>query len=206
MNRESCELQGTIPTMSYVAERWEVGDSIETYPSGQFYNFEVPDPNTICIEDIAHSLSQICRFGGFTRRFHSVAAHSLLVADILNAWDVPELVVPGFMHDFHEAYLGDRPSPMKASIPDFDRLSALADVAIGEAFGVDPASFHDPLVKRADWLSLLHEAHAFLPSQGPDPDHLEPLPDGCFVYYDIYGSTRDMFMKRAENLFSVTVP
>lgn len=38
-------------------------DCIRT-SSGQYVNVFNPDPNTIKIEDIAHSLSMQCRFGG----------------------------------------------------------------------------------------------------------------------------------------------
>jgi hypothetical protein len=63
----------------------------------------------VCIEDIAHALSQKCRFTGHTKRFYSVGEHS---------WRASLNVAPGFelaalLHDATEAYLPDIASPVK---------------------------------------------------------------------------------------------
>ncbi|KQO23470.1 hypothetical protein [Acidovorax sp. Leaf78] len=66
------------------------------------------------IEVIAHSLAQINRFTGHAARPYSVAEHSILVADILDAQGhnchVQRL---GLMHDAHECMTGDAASPVK---------------------------------------------------------------------------------------------
>lgn len=72
-----------------------------------------PDPETIIIEDIAHHLSQICRFAGATCSFYSVAQHSVLVSR-----EVP--VLAALLHDAAEYILGDIPRPLK-------RLMAFAE-------------------------------------------------------------------------------
>jgi len=70
-----------------------------------------PDPDDICIEDIAHSLSQQCRFTGHTRKPYSIAQHSYLVS--VNC--ASEDALWGLMHDASEAYLCDIASPVKHS-------------------------------------------------------------------------------------------
>lgn len=84
---------------------------IRTY-SGKQFSFEQISPDNICIEDIAHSLSQICRFGGHSHKFYSVAQHACLVAHIL--FDTSrDLAKWGLLHDASEAYLGDITHPLK---------------------------------------------------------------------------------------------
>lgn len=38
--------------------------------SGLYFDFENPTPDMICIEDIAHALSHLCRYTGHTREFY----------------------------------------------------------------------------------------------------------------------------------------
>lgn len=64
------------------------------------------------IEDIAHSLSQINRFTGHTYFPYTVAQHSVLVSQ----YCPPHLAFQGLLHDAHEAYCSDLPSPHKEVI------------------------------------------------------------------------------------------
>lgn len=77
--------------------------------SGQEINLFDPDPNKISIQDIAGSLSKICRFGGNVNHFYSVAQHSCLVAWLAG----PKLSMAALMHDAAEAYCGDVIRPLK---------------------------------------------------------------------------------------------
>lgn len=87
------------------------GDWIQTYPSGgKFYPLD-PRPEDIDIRDIAHALSNICRFGGHVREFYSVSQHSLLVSSHVPRQDR----LYGLLHDAAEAYLVDIPRPIKRS-------------------------------------------------------------------------------------------
>jgi hypothetical protein len=49
---------------------------VETF-SGLFVDTNNPDPSTILLKDIAHALSNTCRFGGHCDGFYSVAEHSV---------------------------------------------------------------------------------------------------------------------------------
>lgn len=53
------------------------GDFICTYTGRKFYPLD-PRPEDVCIEDIAHALALVNRFGGHTRVPYSVAQHSVL--------------------------------------------------------------------------------------------------------------------------------
>lgn len=88
-------------------------DFIETV-SGRRFRPLVPEVGEIVIGDIAHALSQQCRFSGHTCVPYSVAEHSVRVAELLQRWGCSRMVqLWGLLHDASEAYLVDIPSPLK---------------------------------------------------------------------------------------------
>ncbi|MGV8136511.1 MAG: hypothetical protein AB2L20_14980 [Mangrovibacterium sp.] len=98
-----------------------------------------PDPDQICIEDIAHALSNICRFGGHSRMFYSVAQHSVRCSQHFNETD-PEALA-ALLHDASEAYLMDIPSPIKHRLPEYLAVEDRLMTVIAEKF-----RFQYPLV------------------------------------------------------------
>lgn len=117
--------------------------SIRTY-SGKVFDLTVLDPGTICIEDIAHALSFVPRFGGHLDKLYSVAQHSVMVA----ASVAPEFALEALLHDASEAYLGDMPSPIKKLLPDYKALESRVMEAIAAKFKINyPLS---PEVKQSD--------------------------------------------------------
>ena len=89
---------------------------MQTY-TGREYNFDKLRPDDICIEDIAHSLSNICRFNGHCRTFYSVASHSMMVSDICQ----PENKLWGLLHDAGEAFIGDMLWGLKHGFPEIGK-------------------------------------------------------------------------------------
>lgn len=85
-------------------------DAIVTY-TGKIVRPLDPDPETICIEDIAHSLANVCRYTGHTSKFYSVGQHSVIVSTIVGENRHDQLF--GLMHDATEAYLSDLARPVK---------------------------------------------------------------------------------------------
>ncbi|MHB1869610.1 MAG: phosphohydrolase [Steroidobacteraceae bacterium] len=106
---------------------------------------------SVTIEDIAHSLSHICRFGGHCERAYSVAEHSLYVADILKSRGMPAAgQLAGLLHDGHEAYCGDVPTPIKRALGEpWREFESGVEKAVHAALGVSnlmdtwQASVHD---------------------------------------------------------------
>lgn len=118
---------------------------------GQYFNFLDPSAYRLDIKDIAHGLSNICRFGGHTREFYSVAQHSIYLSHIVPEEDA----YAGLMHDCAEAFLGDIPSPLKRRLPDYKRIESIVEAALFEKLGIPfplPAS-----VKNADLVMLATE-------------------------------------------------
>ncbi|MEM9149127.1 MAG: hypothetical protein AAGB19_01555 [Cyanobacteria bacterium P01_F01_bin.3] len=75
---------------------------IQTFTGKAFWPLE-PDPELICIEDIAWALAHQSRYSGHCDRFYSVAEHSLWVSGQCS----PEHKLWGLLHDASEAYLSD---------------------------------------------------------------------------------------------------
>lgn len=139
---------------------------IETYTGKKFY-FLSPHPAMIEIEDIAHALSQTCRFSGHTREFYSVAQHCINVSDLLmHKYHDPELALEGLFHDSAEAYLTDIATPVKKHLPEYEVMEDRILRAIHRKYNIHEST--TDRVKDADTCMLLSEAKAFLPSEGKD--------------------------------------
>jgi len=181
--------------------------NIET-ASGMRYDFENPDPDTVLLTDIAHSLSNICRFAGQIRRFNSVAEHSVLVSRIVEARGGTKFgAAVGLLHDGHEGFIWDAPSPLKPLLGDiFKELAEKADRVIAQKFltpldaTAKASDFKNPLIKGADYTALVVEARGLLPV-GPTDEEWEPLPagvhwDGGLTPYE----AKTLFLARAKEL------
>lgn len=122
----------------------------------------------ICIEDIAHALSQLCRFTGQCSMFYSVAEHSYAVSYL-----VPEeLALQGLLHDATEAYVADLAKPLKGLLPQYQHVEQAVWDAVAEKFKL-PFDL-DPAIKAADMMMLKKEVR-------------ELLPEGCLAELDLPG-------------------
>lgn len=125
--------------------------ALGTY-SGRIMDVRAPKVEDLSIEDIAHSLSLQCRFGGHCKEFYSVAQHCVEVSK-----RVPEKdALWGLLHDASEAYLCDLPRPVKKLFPKYKEYENSLLGLVSERFGLSkkcPAS-----VKRVDEMMLVWEA------------------------------------------------
>lgn len=157
-----------------------MGTAIEV-ASGKLFDFSKPTVGAIKLEDIAQALGNTCRFNGHTKRFYSVAEHSVFVKELVKAHGgTVEQQLAALFHDAHEAYVGDMPTPLKEFVracgDNYDRMVEQVDVAIGRKFKFDPATMHDDIIRNADLAALWHEAKVLLKSGG---EHLgfAPVPE-----------------------------
>lgn len=131
--------------------------------SGMFYNYEDPRAEMILLEDIAHQLSNTCRFSGACDPYYSVAEHSVLVSRLCT------LSKPGLLHDAAEAYLWDIPRPAKHLYGEvYAELTEKCDRVIAERFSINAEDFHSPQVSWADAIALNFEGNTIMPGWDAD--------------------------------------
>jgi 5'-deoxynucleotidase YfbR-like HD superfamily hydrolase len=131
------------------------------------------DPWNLTVQDIdivaiAHSLSNLCRFGGHTNKFYSVAQHCIRVASIVPKEDRLE----GLLHDATEAYIQDVVRPVKIRLKEYKELEHRVWMQFAFKYGL-PGSFSET-IKRADDASLKSEIRQFLNNPGRDIELADP--------------------------------
>ena len=141
--------------------------------SGNYFDLGAPHDSEILITDIAHALSNICRFAGHCHQFYSVAQHSVMVSLMVP----PEYALQALLHDASEAYVGDVTSPLKAMLPEYRVIERNVADAIYKRFNImDP--LHSPCIKHADLVALATERlHLLLETdrQWPCLEGVKPL-------------------------------
>lgn len=144
-----------------------------------FYPLD-PRPEEITISDIAHSLANVCRFGGHCDPFYSVAQHSIHVSKLVPR----ELALQALLHDAAEAYIGDMVRPLKLHMDQFQTAESRIWKVIAKKFDI-PVELA-PEVKIADNVALMTERrdvviwtpHIWSIPEAPDPELIIPLPPG----------------------------
>jgi len=140
---------------------------INTY-SGKRLDFIEQKAESVCIDDIAYALSNLCRFCGHPGPFFTVCHHSMIVSDLLSGTRLKTL---GLLHDAHEAYIGEilKPTAVWLNILDGGRFKKalktakhLVDRTIFEHLKIDlPSEEEQKIIKIADDMSFEMERDAF---------------------------------------------
>lgn len=133
-----------------------VGDWMITFTGRRFWPLD-PRVDEVSFLDIAHGLSLICRYGGHTRCFYSVAEHCVLLADHFSEAGRSDLARYALLHDASEAYIGDIIRPLKPQLPAFKAVEAPLERLVLQAVGLGdiPKPVHD-----ADSAIIVNEARA----------------------------------------------
>lgn len=144
------------------------GDWMQTFTGRQYWPLD-PRPDDVCVEDIAHHLSMLCRYCGACRRFYSVAEHSVGVLRVLEADMLRNGIaisdplarkfrLAGLLHDGPEAYCHDLIRPIKRCVQGYDQVESANYDAIALALGLPMLSEMDASrIKHADNAMLLAE-------------------------------------------------
>jgi uncharacterized protein len=149
----------TLPAIDHNSWEW-----MQTYSGRKFYPLN-PREQDIAIEDIAHALSLICRYGGHCLKFYSVAEHCVLMA----AKALAPLKLTTLLHDASEAYLGDVIRPLKRNFTAYKAAEMAVEQVIASKFGTQ---FPLPKeVKALDEAILFDELEQNM-SYPPEPWHV----------------------------------
>lgn len=144
-----------------------MSDYITLRSGRKFYPLE-PARGSWCLDDIAHSLSNLCRWGGHTKKLYVVAQHSVFVCDIVRELGGSvEEQKQAMLHECAEA-LGfvDLPRPVKHD-PELNGYrfgETRLQQYIFDRYNIHPVLL--PLVKKADDIALATEAYYLI--RNPD--------------------------------------
>jgi 5'-deoxynucleotidase YfbR-like HD superfamily hydrolase len=129
------------------------GDTIRTY-AGEYVNVFETDPATILVVDIAHGLSNVCRFAGHTYVHYSVAQHCIECVKALQSRGTTDkkILRTLLMHDATEAYLGDMARPIKRRMPEYKKIEMALEAVIAAKF--DLHFPFPPIIKEVDRYQL----------------------------------------------------
>ncbi|ELZ02237.1 hypothetical protein C482_05481 [Natrialba chahannaoensis JCM 10990] len=156
-----------------------------------------PEPAAINLDDIAHALSNLCRFTGHGKRVHSVARHAVHVSHEVEArggslsaqrW--------GLLHDASEAYLADVPAPVKQTLPGYMHAELRLQRVVRDAFGIDLAIEDERLVDAADSAIGRAELAAYF----PQCEFTAPVLEYPRADLDQDTDAMSLFLSRAEAL------
>lgn len=104
-------------------------DWIQTYSGGRICSLD-PLINEISIVDIAHALSNNCRFTGHTIFHYSVAQHCVLCC----LYAPEEFKLECLLHDASEAYLADLARPVKRVLTEYVKYERILEETLARKF------------------------------------------------------------------------
>jgi hypothetical protein len=166
---------------------------IQTYRGEAFFPLQ-PIEEDVYIEDIAHALSKLCRFGGHCEQFYSVAQHSVFVSNVCGS----ENALWGLLHDAAEAYIGDIITPIKQMLPEFKKIENGILSVIAKRYSLFypmPA-----IIKHCDCRMLATEKRELM-KPGLVWEHLEGVEPYQFTIIPLSQSAAEVeFMERWEEL------
>lgn len=156
-----------------------MADYITTYSKINFTPLE-PVAEDIRIEDIAHSLSMLCRANGHYDSFYSVAAHCLnCYEEAVARRESPRVKMACLLHDATESYISDVTRPVKKNLEEYQRIEDKLAAVIYEKFLGSPLTeYEETTVKLIDDAMLYYEFFEFTAIRLADePPYVAATPD-----------------------------
>ena len=163
---------------------------ITTY-SGIHFDPVHPRQEDIRMEDIAHSLSLICRGNGQVKQFFSVGQHCIHCAlEALARGYSARIALICLLHDASEGYMSDVPRPFKQYLKDYRLWEDKLLSCIYERFlGSDITEEEQKILKTLDNDLLAYDLHYLLN---------EPLREPLPKLFHAYSYERERFEETEE--------
>lgn len=151
-----------------------VGDYIQTITGNHFY-INNPSTSDFSVEDIAYSLSNLCRFTGHSPRFYSVGEHSLACLDVAIAVGATPLqCLHVLFHDASESVMNDLARPVKQNVPDYKALEDKISKVMWEVVGVSEPTEEDyEFIKKVDNTLIILEMKCLMGREDYDDGSLD---------------------------------
>ena len=118
---------------------------------------ELLTADAVDFEALAHVLANTCRRGGRLRRFHSLAAHAVLMSEAIEdlsepgTGDAREAALYALLAGSSVAWLGAEPADSQRGAERLQRLRAAVDRAVRVSAGLDP----EPSPEQAELLRFV---------------------------------------------------
>lgn len=131
--------------------------------TGIYLNILNPTVDMFDIEDIAHALSQIPRFGGHLPIFYPISEHCISVAEMAQKDGFSKSQIFNcLMHDASEAYICDIVTPVKRVLSNYYEVEKNLMKIISEKFNfnfenVDYVKHYDELQLKHEWRIMIGE-------------------------------------------------
>lgn len=157
------------------------GQWIMCYSGTKFY-LQDPIAEDVNELDIAHALSNICRFTGHTKYFYSVGTHSVLCAEQARKDNMSaKIQLYLLLHDASEAYLTDVNRPLKDIIRHvYSPLEEKVISVVFEHFGLpQPTDEEWNAIKYYDDLLLANEIGQLMINQ--EEFAIKPIYNGILL-------------------------
>jgi uncharacterized protein len=152
-----------------ISEAFKTNPNAILIHSGILFDVFNPKKEDIHIIDIAHALSNLCRYGGHSPKFYSVAQHAVLCS---HQPGTPQEQMEFLMHDASEAYLIDLPRPIKRNIAIYVEIEEKLLEVINSHYNLTyPLSAR---THEVDNLVLHYEYDNFYTNPNPDFEFLTP--------------------------------
>lgn len=178
-----------------------MGEGILVTYSGEEISLLDIEESKIHIEDIAHSLSYICRFAGQCKYFYSVGSHSINCLRVAEHFGYNnELKLYTLLHDATEAYICDMPSPLKKLLPEYKKYENILESIIHKKFVLNEITENDKVkVKEIDKIVFSKEWKELMDCNYEDYYTKLLIPDLNFSYQNME-TVEKQFLIEAKKL------